>query len=59
MAQPPTAPAAPLAGTDRPPASPADMQRLLNRDLRMLADYHACVDEATSNALAQVKRSHT
>ena len=27
-----------------------------SRDLRMLADYHACVDEATSGALAQVKR---
>jgi hypothetical protein len=38
MAQPPTAPAtAPPAATDRPPASPADVQRLLSRDLRMLA----------------------
>jgi UrcA family protein len=27
-----------------------------SRDLRMLADYHACVDEATSGALAQVNR---
>jgi UrcA family protein len=30
-----------------------------SRDLRMLADYHACVDEATSHALEQVKRPHT
>jgi UrcA family protein len=30
-----------------------------SRDLRMLADYHACVDEATSNALAQVRRPRT
>jgi UrcA family protein len=26
-----------------------------SRDLRMLADYHACVNEATSGALAKVK----
>jgi len=26
-----------------------------SRDLRMLADYHACVNEATSGALAQIK----
>jgi UrcA family protein len=30
-----------------------------SRDLRMLADYHACVNEATSGALAQVKRPRT
>ena len=26
-----------------------------SRDLRMLADYHACVSEATNDALAKVK----
>jgi UrcA family protein len=30
-----------------------------SRDLRMLAEYHACVDEATSGALAQIKRHRT
>jgi len=30
-----------------------------SRDLRMLADYHACVSEATSGALAQVKLPRT
>jgi UrcA family protein len=30
-----------------------------SRDLRMLADYHACVNEATSGALAQIQRPRT
>ena len=30
-----------------------------SRDLRMLADYHECVNEATSGALAQVKLPRT